>query len=176
MHRELISILDEHGVELHALLVRLTLRADVAGDLFQELFLKLADSRAFLEAREPAAYVRRVAINLAFDWRRRQARGRAGDAVEGPEPVDPAPPAWMRLSQREEIEQILVVASDLPAMSREAFVLRYVHGFDYSQVGQAMGRTCHQARGLCHHAIQEIRRRLGARVGRSDVRLEVFHE
>ena len=55
-------------------MLRLTLRRDVAEDLMQELFLKLSNSNGLDRANQPAAYAYRSAINLAFDWRRKNKR------------------------------------------------------------------------------------------------------
>ncbi len=41
------KLLAEHGRQLHALLFRLTLRSDVAEDLLQDLFCKLAAATDF---------------------------------------------------------------------------------------------------------------------------------
>ena len=49
-HRELLSLLKHSGARLFSLLVRLTLREDVAEDLMQDLFIRLSDSRGFREA------------------------------------------------------------------------------------------------------------------------------
>ena len=68
--RGLLSILDRHGAELHALFCRLTLRADAAEDLLQDLFLKLRSSAGFARADNRKGYVFRAAVNLALDWRR----------------------------------------------------------------------------------------------------------
>src|SRR5262245_22798320 len=67
-----LRLLEVHGAELHALLARLTLRAGVAEDLLQELFLKLRGSAGFVRADDRKAYAIRTAIHLAFDWRRRR--------------------------------------------------------------------------------------------------------
>ena len=55
------------------------------------------------------------------------------------------------------------LGASLPELARQAFVLRYVQDESYEAVGVALGRTAHQARGLCHSAVVEIRRRLGVR-------------
>jgi hypothetical protein len=55
--RGLLSILDRHGAELHALFCRLTLRADAAEDLLQDLFLKLRSSAGFARADNRKGYV-----------------------------------------------------------------------------------------------------------------------
>ncbi len=53
---ELLGLLKRSGAKLHALLLRLTLREDVAEDLMQELFLRLADSDSFFDARNREAF------------------------------------------------------------------------------------------------------------------------
>src|SRR4051794_7288180 len=83
LKHDLIAILDAHGPALHALLLRLTLRQDVADDLLQELFVKLAGSRSFRAAIDPVAYVKRAAVNLALDWRRARQRRDVSGALDG---------------------------------------------------------------------------------------------
>jgi RNA polymerase sigma-70 factor (ECF subfamily) len=155
----LVSILEDHGPRLYSLLVRLTLRPDVADDLLQDLFVKLSTSRRADAAGDLPAYARRVAINLAFDWRRDQSRQRRVQAAATM--PQPAPPAWLKIADRELTERILSAASGLSPMSREAFVLRFVHDMPYDAIGASIGRTAHQARGLCHAAVTELRSRLG---------------
>ena len=70
----LLNLLETHGAELYALLTRLTLRAGVAEDLLQELFLKLRNASGFACADNPKAYAFRTAIHLACDWRRAQPK------------------------------------------------------------------------------------------------------
>jgi RNA polymerase sigma factor (sigma-70 family) len=153
-------MLESCGPELHTLLVRLTLRVDVAEDLLQDLFVKLANSKVPFSVANSRAYIRRMAIHLAFDWRRGCIRDEklAASFREG-EGLDDVP-AWMRLSRHEEIERILTLAAELPELQREAFVLRFVHDETHEQVAKALDRTPHQARALCHAAVHEIRRRL----------------
>src|SRR5580765_1950033 len=69
---ELLGMLERHGAELHALFARITLRADVAEDLLQDLFLKLRNAEGFARAANRKAYLFQSAIHLAFDWRRAQ--------------------------------------------------------------------------------------------------------
>jgi len=157
--RNVLSILDAHGAELHTLLVRLTLRPDVADDLLQDLFLKLSDSLLPAAAADPRAYVRRMAINLAFDWRRQNKRLASAAAHAASVPVQPPP--WLTLANVEEADRILGLAADLPALGREAFVLHYVHEQDYRDIGRTLGRSAHQARALCHAAVRDIRSRIG---------------
>src|SRR5690348_143138 len=88
----LAELLDAHGQDLHALLLRITLRRDVAAELFQELFARLASSDGFRTANDGAAFACRAAINLAHDWRRIQRRARVTvelpDEIPNPRPVE----------------------------------------------------------------------------------------
>jgi RNA polymerase sigma factor (sigma-70 family) len=149
------EILESHAPAVHALLVRLTLRRDVAEDLLHELLVKMAPR--LRAADNPGGYLRRAAINLAMDWRR--ARGRTKPLLEpaASGSVDVAG----ALADAEDVERILDAAESLPEMARQAFVLRYVEDESYESVGAALDRTAHQARGLCHSAVVEIRKRLG---------------
>ncbi|MFC1781757.1 RNA polymerase sigma factor [Planctomycetota bacterium] len=73
-HKELLDLLDSSGAWLYTLLTRLILREDAAEELMQELFIKLTNSRGFVKSENKGAYARRVAINLAFDWRRKNCK------------------------------------------------------------------------------------------------------
>ena len=165
MKHDLVAILDAHGPALHALLLRLTLRQDVADDLLQELFVKLVDSRGFRGATDPAAYVKRAAINLALDWRRARKRATVDSEVEAAAADARALDA---LIDREDVERILDASAELSELSRQALVMRFVQQESFDAIGAALGRTPHQARGLCHAAVAELRSRLVERVVRDD--------
>jgi RNA polymerase sigma-70 factor (ECF subfamily) len=138
---------------VHALVYRLTLRRDVADDLLQELFLRLDRSREFAAARDPAAYARRTAINLALEWRRRR---RIHDPPHNDLPTG-ATPAIEGLIRAEEIERVLDALSRQSELSQQCFVLRYVEQESYESIAARVGKTPHQVRGLCHAAVRQIR-------------------
>ena len=159
MKHNLSALLDTHGTSLHALLWRLTLRHDAAEDLLQELFVKLATSPQFHAATDPAAYLKRAAINLALDWRRALKRGATFSdlpfdaAADDPSPLD-------AVADADEFARILDASSRLAELSRQAFVMRYVQEESFESIAAALGKTPHQARGLCHHAVTQVRRLL----------------
>jgi RNA polymerase sigma factor (sigma-70 family) len=163
LKQDLANILEAHGPLLHALLLRLTLRQDAADDLLQELFVKLVNAPGLRAAADPLAYVKRTAINLAFDWRRGRRR-----ATPTPETdvgaVAPDAPALDVLIDREDVERILDASANLGELSGQAFVLRYVQQESFEAIAAALGRTPHQARGLCHAAVAELRSRLREKV------------
>ncbi len=149
----LLEILSRHGAELHALLTRLTLRAGVAEDLLQELFLKLRSAEGFARASDRKAYAFRAAVNLACDWRR---------ARRLTEPLRIEPPAAAeapldRMIDAEELEQVLDALPSLSELSRQVLVLRYLQHEDTAEIARQLDRTEHQVRGLCSRALAQLR-------------------
>ncbi len=155
----LMNLLECEGQHLHAVLVRLVLREDVAEDLMQELFIKLMRSDGFFEAANRVGYAYRTAITLASNWRRSQQRRR--DRADWP---DDAPAAntspLSQAIQTEQIERILDGLCYLPDVSREVVVMRYIQQKPYAEIGEQIGRDAHQARAICHKAVRQLRRRL----------------
>jgi len=148
----LLSILEMHGAELHALFTRLVPRAGVAEDLLQELFLKLRNAEGFGRADNRKAYVFRTAIHLAFDWREKQR-------LAEPLRIEPAAPVESpldRLIIAEQLEQVLDAMENLSELGRRVIVLRYLQHQEYAEIGQQVGKTEHQVRGLCHKAIGQL--------------------
>src|SRR4051812_27455592 len=125
-----MALLDSDGARLHALLFRLTLRRDVAEELMQELFLRLSQSIGFASAEHPFTYARRAAINLAMERRRSPTFGSVDETLsqQMPLPID-------GLIRAEQLEQILDALDDVPELARECFVLRFIEGESYDDIG-----------------------------------------
>jgi RNA polymerase sigma-70 factor (ECF subfamily) len=158
---ELLELLERSGASLYALLTRLTLREDAAEELMQELFLKLHG------ARDPGgiecwqAYARRTAINLAFDWRRRQAIRRACSLDAASQRASDNAAPLSKLIESEELEQVLCAIDQLSGASREVLVMRYIQQDSYEEIAGQLGKTVHQARALCFKAMSTLRDVLG---------------
>lgn len=150
-----LSLLETHGARLHALMYRITLRADACDDLMQELFLRLARRGAAAAAADPAAYAVTTAMRLAFDWRRAQRRRRDNAALA----IEPAAPSASAdgLERREDLERVLDAIAQLPAASRAIIVMRYLECRPYEEIAGAIGRSVHQTRALCHKAVVRLR-------------------
>ena len=158
---ELLELLDESGTKLFALLTRLTLREDAAEELMQDLFVRLSGAHDQGGVDCWYAYARRTAINLAFDWRRRQAnRARLFERLPERSSEQRAPLGSLIAS--EEIEQVLAAVDRLRGPSREVFVLRYIQEESYEDIARQVGRTVHQVRALCFRAMSKLRTLLGA--------------
>jgi len=158
-HRALNDLLNAHGEHLYATLYRLTLRRDAATELLQELFVRLGGSAGFDRADDPVAYAWRTAINLAMEWRRRR-RQTVWSSTDGGDVEAEGMSPLQHMVQTEEFEQLLGALSGLSELTREAFVLRYIEQESFNVVARRLGKTPHQARGLCHAAVRQLREQL----------------
>lgn len=137
------------------------MREDVAEELLQDLFLKLHGAKDQGGIDCWYAYARRTAMNLAFDWRRRQQVRRACTLDEVAERASEIPAPLGRLIADEELEQVLAAIDRLGGASREVFVMRYIEQDSYEEIAAQLGKTVHQVRALCFRAMSALRDRLG---------------
>jgi RNA polymerase sigma factor (sigma-70 family) len=159
--KKILQLLDASGPSLHRLLARLTRREDVVGDLLQELFLRLWNSKTFDKAENPFAYAYRAAVNLAFEWRRRQQIRR--QPLEGNCPVaQDNSSALGKMIQVEELEQILNATSKLTDLARDVVVMRYIEQASYEEIAQRLGKKPQYMRSLCSKAMAQLRELLAS--------------
>jgi RNA polymerase sigma factor (sigma-70 family) len=110
------------------------------------------------------AYARRCAINLAFDWRRKNMCDTLRlDDVREPGTNEDSPPA--KLIEREQLEEALEAIGQLSDLCRAAFVMRYIEQQSYEQVAKELGKEPHQVRGLCSKATTRLRNLLSKHNG-----------
>jgi RNA polymerase sigma-70 factor (ECF subfamily) len=152
----LLKLLERKGPSLHALLTRLTLREDVAEDLMQELFIKLSSSNRLDHVSNLAAYARTCAMNIAFDWRRREMRLRTcSDEYLDPESNDKS--ALSRLVESEQVQIVLNAAEKLSKVQRQVFVMRYIEQYSFEQIAHEVNKTPHHVRALASRAMRRVR-------------------
>lgn len=131
--------------------------ADDASDLVQEAFVRFAGLVGRASLTQPAAYLQRIARNLLYDRSKRAEARLARFHVpigEGPEPAVRAEQGdgieagdLMRLYQR--------ALGELPAKTREVFLLHRVEELTYREIGDRLGISVptvqyHFARALAH--------------------------
>ena len=157
---KLLDILNRDGGDLFALFVRITLCEDAAEELMQELFLKLRMARNIDRVVNPSGYVRRTAINLAFDWRKNKPRHAPLDEA-GVQQTDESSPLD-ELVRKEKLEEILDGIAKLKGHGREAFVMRHIQEKSNDEIAEQLGMTSHHVRALCHRALIKLRKILRA--------------
>jgi RNA polymerase sigma factor (sigma-70 family) len=154
--KKILRLLDVSGPRLHRLLARLTRREDVVGDLLQELFIRLWNSKTFDKADDPLAYAYRTAINLAFEWRRHQqtaCRSVGGDCPAGKD----NPSILGKMIQDEELEQVLDATSKLNDLARDVVVMRYIEQESYETIAGQLGKKPQHLRSVCAKAMAQLR-------------------
>lgn len=117
--------------------LRYTNDADSAGDLAQEIFLKIFQSmKSFRGESKLDTWIYRVAMNTCIDHgrRTRQSMELVETAASGP---DSNPAEAFEGMQLEALVQQAV--AELPAGSRESIVLRYVNGCSYDEIAGILG-------------------------------------
>ena len=158
-HSKLLELLEKSGASLHTLLTRLTMREDVAEELMQELFIKLSNSSEFDKVANLGAYARKAAINLAFDWRRRNRHNHSG-LVQLQEPPSNDSSPLANMVQTEQLEQVLETIGRLKKVPRQVLVMRYIEEQTTEDIAGQLQKTPHQVRALCSRALSDVRDKL----------------
>lgn len=149
----LLQLLEQSGPRLHGMLTRLMLDESAAEELMQDLFIRLFEIN--LEKIDNLqAYACRIAINLAFDRRRRL---RVFAPVPENQPDGRIPPVDQRLIQSEQLHQILDAIEQLSGLMRECLVFRYIEQMDDNQIAERIQKTPQQVRGLCSKGLHRLR-------------------
>jgi RNA polymerase sigma-70 factor (ECF subfamily) len=161
-NKKLLALLDKSGASLHRLLTRLTLNEQTAEDLMQELFLKLSNSEHIENITDLDAYAYRSAVNLAFDWRRRNTQNTVSiEQISEPTSQEASP--LDSTIRTEELEEILNAVGRLDGTSRDAFVMRHIQQQSYDYIAKVLGQNEHQVRALCYKGLQHLRQLLQVR-------------
>jgi len=155
-HQKAMELLNTSGARLHALLGRLTLSEDVVGDLVQELFIRLCRSRGFDKAKDPFAYAYRVAINLAFEWRR-SSRPKLQSLDDNCPAAEDSRSCLDVMIQAEELQQVLDATSQLSSLARDVVVMHYIEQEPYQEIGRRLGKKPQYLRSLSAKALARLR-------------------
>jgi RNA polymerase sigma factor (sigma-70 family) len=148
---------------IHGFLLRLCGRRDVAEDLFQETFLKLARNAPRLdEDTDLAAWLFTVARN-AWVSHRRWSMLDISRLVILEDDVLPArePDPDARADAARDVERLERAIASLPAASREVLLLIGVEGFDQEQAAAMLGIKYDALRQRLARARAQLAEKLG---------------
>ena len=123
---------------------------ETARDLTQEVFLRASRSAAVTPG-DGAAWVFRIARNLALDFHRSRARR--------PEPVALTDSGGRPASQ-EVSAAVNEALAALPAVDRDVFLLREIAGLGYDEIAKACELSPDAVRSRIHRARLALRDRL----------------
>jgi RNA polymerase sigma-70 factor (ECF subfamily) len=160
--KDLRGLFLAHRRELEAYLTDRLRDREIAADLVQETFLRFTEQGAAVI--HDRAYLYRTAHNLAVDHVRRRHRQRTETAPHealahipeerpGPEAVAVA---------RQRLDDLRAAVLELPARTREVFVLNRVEGLTYAQVAARMAISESSVQKHLARALSHVMRRIGA--------------
>ncbi len=155
--RQLVmNLLDEHGSSLHRMLGRITRCEHTAGDLLQDLFVKLVSTKGIEKADNPYAYAWRSAANLAFDWRRKR-KIQTVTLDNAAEICDQSSSVIDKIIKNEQLEHVLDSISGLKELDRNVIYLHYVEQLTYDQIAVRLDKKASHLRSTCSKAIAKLR-------------------
>lgn len=158
---DLTTLFRRYSRELQGYLRRRGAAADVAADLSQDTFLRLAqlvsnDAGRDLPRNE-RAYLYRIAANLQIDAQRR-ARPFTSE-VDMRAIVDPAPRPDEVLISKEEQRLLARALSEVPEGARQVFDLR-LQGYTFAQISARLGIPLQTAYSRLSAVLMHLQMRL----------------
>ena len=154
------KVYDHHGQALFAFLLNFTRNEADTRDLLQELFIKLAKSPNLLaQAREPRAFLLRLAHNLAIDLiRRRETRQRTNEKW-----AEEALPIFAPAEEPDERafrESVSAALGELAPEQRAVVHLKLWEGLTFQEIADLLEIPANTAASRYRYGIDKLRQRL----------------
>jgi len=138
------SSLLEHLVKRYTKLKRQLVRVlgndDLAGDALHDTWLRLQHKENQELIQSPSAYLLRMAVNIAVDMQRRQARSLSVDDVDAlMQLADPGPGPAQQAEGQSELEALGKIMARLPERRRQILLLVRWEGLSQKDVAERLG-------------------------------------
>jgi len=157
-HDALAALFELHSPHVHRIAYRLTMSADDADDIVQDVFIGLPEAlSAYSRTGDFSAWLRRVAVRTTL-MRMRATRRRTATAIRAVGAQDTAMSNFML--DRMAIATALVA---LPEDLRVAFMLRDIEGYSHAEIAGMLGIRTGTAEVRVHRARRKLRALLGER-------------
>ncbi|QFQ89588.1 sigma-70 family RNA polymerase sigma factor (plasmid) [Paracoccus kondratievae] len=144
---------------LRRFLTRMTGSLGMADDLIQDTFLRVLEKEGGMGGvRDPRAYLRRSARNLAINALTAQRRN--ADITDMPETADPAPGAVERMIARQDLLLVMRTIAGLPEKRRQVFIMSRVDDLSYNQIAARLGISRNTVMVQIVRALSDLRKAL----------------
>lgn len=129
--------------------------AEAAPDLCQQAFLQIGQSAQGRAISNPAAYLRRIARNLATDHLQARLRRRAHAEVPVEAVTLTAPDQIAGLEARDMLRRLEAALARLKPRTREIFLAHRLDGYSYREIAARTGLSVkavekHMSRAIAH--------------------------
>jgi RNA polymerase sigma factor (sigma-70 family) len=151
-----------HRGPLYRFLLRQCGDAAAAEELFQDVWMRVIDSRQRYEPKAKfSTWLYAVAHNRLIDYYRSKGRavlvgGEDGEAALGELP-DGAVAVEVRLDNKRAAEKVLAVLSVLPEVQREVFLLQHEGGLSLEEIAEATGVGRETVKSRLRYALAKLR-------------------
>jgi len=154
-----------HRGPLYRFLLRQVGNTATAEELFQDVWMRVIDSRRRYQARAPfSSWLYAVAHNRLMDFYRASGKARFLAQEESEAALDalPAddPPAEIRLERKRAAERLLAALAELPEVQREAFLLQQEGDLSVEEIGAVTGVNRETAKSRLRYAVAKLRANL----------------
>jgi RNA polymerase sigma-70 factor (sigma-E family) len=133
-------------------------------DLVQETLLRVAKRWKHVSCMAyPAAYARRVLVNLVIDGRRRRARVKG--ELDTPSDIDGHANSRARemAAEIESASEVRLIVASLPRRQRAVIVLRYCEDMPESEVAELLGCSIGTVKSTASRGVARLRQVWAAR-------------
>lgn len=131
----------KHAKTLQGLLTRKVRDPQLAADLVQESFLRLAEQQRQEPLDNPPGYLYRTAHNLMIDHVRQQLRRKTDlvphEALEGI--VEDRPGLDEQVAREQHLRRLLAIVQALPERTGQVFRLNRLEGMTHAEVARHLG-------------------------------------
>jgi RNA polymerase sigma-70 factor (ECF subfamily) len=160
------TLFHRHRLPLYRFLLRQVGNAESAEELFQDLWMRVVNSRGRYEPRAKfSSWVYAMAHNRLVDFYR--AKGRASflsheesESVLGDLPAAEIA-ADLRLDRKRAVGRLLAALAELPDAQREAFLLQQESDLSIEEIAAATGVNSETAKSRLRYAVAKLRTSLG---------------
>lgn len=161
------EVVRRHKEPLHRLVARIIGDDDEALDVVQDAFIAAHGAlRNYDQNRPMRAWLSRIAINKARDWRRRRAVRRLISAVlplsDADRTADDTPSVETVVGDRQELAEVEAAIAGLPSNLREALVLRTIEGRSQAEAAETLGVSEKAVETRLYRARQKLSERVGS--------------
>ena len=155
-----------HRLPLYRFLLRQVGNAATAEELFQDLWMRVVNSRGRYEARAKfTSWVYAIAHNRLMDFYRGNGRASFLSHEESESVLEDTPAAELaaevRLDRKRAVERLLAALVELPDAQREAFLLQQEGEMSIEQIAAATGVGPETAKSRLRYAVAKLRASLG---------------